>query len=116
MPLPSSELTRLPISFGVFLLGLGVALFFCLTLSGVLYRNAILRNEEVSRASERSLNHELSQLRAASAALQAQLDLRAQDIVTQAHELERISAELDGLRGRSGLDARSARARRADKR
>ena len=106
----------MPISFGVFLLGLGLSLFVCLTLSVVLYRNASVRAEEVSRATERRLNHELSQLRAASAALQAQLDLRAQDIATQAHEIERMSAELDGLRGRSGLDARSARFRRSDKR
>jgi len=106
----------MPISFGVFLLGLLALLIVCLTLSAVLFRNASVRNEEVSRASERRLNHELSQLRAASAALQAQLDLRAQDIVTQAHEIERMTAELEGLRGRSGSDARSVRARRSDKR
>jgi hypothetical protein len=106
----------MPISFGVLLLGLGVSLFLGLTLSGLLYRHASTRSEELSSAAERRLNHELSQLRAACAALQAQLDLRAQDIVTQAHEIERVSAELDSLRGRSGIDARASRARKSDKR
>jgi hypothetical protein len=111
--LPAVELTSMPISFGVLLLALGVNLLMSLSVSWVVYRNAV-RSDEASRASERRLTKELTQLKTMTATLQAQLELRAQDIVTQARELERVSAELESVRGRGGFDAR-ARARRVSR-
>lgn len=104
----------MPISFGVLLLALGLTLVFSAGVSWLVYRNA-QRADEASRATERRLSKELTQLRAHAATLQAQLELRAHDVATQSRELERISAELESMHGRGGADARSGRPRRSAK-
>lgn len=104
-------ITSMPISFGVLVLGLTVSCLLCLLLSGVAYRSVSARAQEASRASQR-LGKELSHFKAVAAALQNQLDVRAQDISGQALEIERLSAELKTLRGRGGADGRSARLHR----
>jgi hypothetical protein len=109
---PSLQVTGMPISFGVLMFSIGVTWLVSLTLSGVLYRAAAARGEELQRATEQRMDREVTQLRAAVISLQTQLDLRAQDTSEQAREIDRISAVLENVRGPRGSDARSARIRR----
>jgi hypothetical protein len=111
---PSIPLTSMPISFGVFILGLIVSCLLCVLLSGAAHGNANALAQQASRASERRLAKELMQLKAAATGLQEQLDARAHDIAGQAREIERLNAELKAVRVRAGLEGRSARARRSD--
>jgi uncharacterized protein YlxW (UPF0749 family) len=109
---PSLHVTGLPVSFGVLMLSIGVTWFVSLTLSGVLYRAAAARGEELQRETEQRMDREVAQLRAAVISLQTQLDLRAQDLTEHAREIERLSSALENVRGPRGSDARSARMRR----
>lgn len=109
---PSLQMTRMPISFGVLMLSLGVTCLMCLSASALLYRNAAARGEALRHTTEQHMDGEVAQLRAAVSRLQTQLDLRTRDLAEQAREIERVSAALESVRGLRGAEARSVRLRR----